>query len=290
MRLIYHSTGSSNMDQVELESGIELHIAYVCLRIIGLRIKIPLVPPKWYTARKHFSVGNDDPNITMEEYVRLKTERVLRNGKVYNWETATYELSSEPTVSPQHVDEVNLDFEISFSEFDNEDYTFIYDNDSFSYKLISVNDLKSDMDNDVGIKRFLILFGITTVLIDVNAAQSKLYKVNAAEGVNVASEEVSTAELNCHRRGDILLGDCRASKKNSRTTRRKAYKGVPSPYTGNFMPPAHDLSFTGLDEFINKPVVENRKSDEEVSKVVRKSDDSLIIEDWVSDSEEENVS
>ncbi|GJR29997.1 ribonuclease H-like domain-containing protein [Tanacetum coccineum] len=67
------------------------------------------------------------------------------------------------------------------------------------------------------------------------------------------------------------------------------YNAVPPPYTGNFMPPTPDLSFTGLDEFVNKPVVENRKSDEEVSKVVRKSDDSPIIEDWVSDSEEENV-
>ncbi|GKB20937.1 hypothetical protein Tco_0854860 [Tanacetum coccineum] len=56
-----------------------------------------------------------------------------------------------------------------------------------------------------GIKSFLMLFGITTVLIDVNAAQSKLVvlenfnenysKFNAAEGVNAASEEVSTAEL-----------------------------------------------------------------------------------------------
>ncbi|GKG42468.1 hypothetical protein Tco_0476766, partial [Tanacetum coccineum] len=46
---------------------------------------------------------------------------------------------------------------------------------------------------------------------------------------------------------------------------------------------------TSLDEFVNKPIVKNRKSDEEVSKVVRKSDDSLIIEDCVSDSEEENV-
>ncbi|GJS59924.1 hypothetical protein Tco_0654708 [Tanacetum coccineum] len=54
--------------------------------------------------------------------------------------------------------------------------------------------------------------------------------------------------------------------------------------------PTPNLSFTGLDEFVNKPVVENKKSNEEVSKVVRKSDDSLIIKDWVSDSEEENVS
>ncbi|GJS08639.1 ribonuclease H-like domain-containing protein [Tanacetum coccineum] len=68
------------------------------------------------------------------------------------------------------------------------------------------------------------------------------------------------------------------------------YNVVPPPYTRNFMPPTPDLSFTGLDEFVNKPVVENKKSDEEVSKVVRKSNDSPIIEDWVSDSEEENVS
>ncbi|GJV70166.1 putative ribonuclease H-like domain-containing protein [Tanacetum coccineum] len=68
------------------------------------------------------------------------------------------------------------------------------------------------------------------------------------------------------------------------------YNAVPPPYTVNFMPPTPDLSFTGLDEFVNKPVVENRNSDEEVSKVVRKFNDSLIIEDWVLDSEEENVS
>ncbi|GJX14855.1 putative ribonuclease H-like domain-containing protein [Tanacetum coccineum] len=37
-------------------------------------------------------------------------------------------------------------------------------------------------------------------------------------------------------------------------------------------------------------VIAGGKSDVEVSKVVRKSDDSPIIEDWVSDSKEENVS
>ncbi|GKD44426.1 hypothetical protein Tco_1269071, partial [Tanacetum coccineum] len=56
------------------------------------------------------------------------------------------------------------------------------------------------------------------------------------------------------------------------------------------MPPKPNLSFIGLDEFVNKPVVENIKSDEDVSKVVRKSYDSLIIVDWVSDDEEEDAS
>ncbi|GJS52072.1 putative ribonuclease H-like domain-containing protein [Tanacetum coccineum] len=60
----------------------------------------------------------------------------------------------------------------------------------------------------------------------------------------------------------------------------------------NFMPPTPDLSFTGLDEFVNKPVVENYKamSSEEEPKVVRKNNDALIIEEWVPDNEEEDVS
>ncbi|GJS47724.1 putative ribonuclease H-like domain-containing protein [Tanacetum coccineum] len=70
------------------------------------------------------------------------------------------------------------------------------------------------------------------------------------------------------------------------------YNAVPPPYTGNFMPPTPDMSFTGLDEFVNEPVVKNSKakSSEEEPKKVRKNDDTLIIEEWLSDSEEENVS
>ncbi|GKD83958.1 putative reverse transcriptase domain-containing protein, partial [Tanacetum coccineum] len=59
------------------------------------------------------------------------------------------------------------------------------------------------------------------------------------------------------------------------------YNAIPPPYTGNFMPPTPDLSFTGLDEFVNKPIVENckAKSSEEESKVVKKSDDAPIIKE-----------
>ncbi|GJW14585.1 hypothetical protein Tco_0018718 [Tanacetum coccineum] len=32
----------------------------------------------------------DDPNITMEEYIRLEEEKARRRGKLYNWETATF--------------------------------------------------------------------------------------------------------------------------------------------------------------------------------------------------------
>nr|GFC64438.1 hypothetical protein [Tanacetum cinerariifolium] len=50
--------------------------------------------------------------------------------------------------------------------------------------------------------------------------------------------------------------------------------------------------FTGVDEFVNKSVVENckAKSTKEEPKVVEKIDDALIIEELVSDNEEEEVS
>nr|GEW14101.1 hypothetical protein [Tanacetum cinerariifolium] len=43
------------------------------------------------------------------------------------------------------------------------------------------------------------------------------------------------------------------------------YNAVPPPLTGIFMPSKPDLSFIGLEEFVNEPVVENRKLDENVS-------------------------
>nr|GEX24759.1 hypothetical protein [Tanacetum cinerariifolium] len=67
---------------------------------------------------------------------------------------------------------------------------------------------------------------------------------------------------------------------------------VAPPHTRNFMPPTSDLSFTVLNEIVSKPVVENckAKTSEEEPKVVRKNDDAPIIEEWVSDNEEEDVS
>ncbi|GJR98366.1 hypothetical protein Tco_0270540, partial [Tanacetum coccineum] len=75
------------------------------------------------------------------------------------------------------------------------------------------------------------------------------------------------------------------------------YNAVPPPLTGNFMPQKPDLSFTGLEEFTNEPVViklvvENSeaKASEAKPKAVRKNNGAPIIEDWVSDIKEENVS
>ncbi|GKB51828.1 ribonuclease H-like domain-containing protein [Tanacetum coccineum] len=74
------------------------------------------------------------------------------------------------------------------------------------------------------------------------------------------------------------------------------YNAVPPPLTGNFMPLKPDLSFTRLEEFTNEPVViklvvENSeaKASEAKPKAVRKNNGAPIIEDWVSDNEEDDV-
>ncbi|GJV02494.1 hypothetical protein Tco_1336063 [Tanacetum coccineum] len=70
------------------------------------------------------------------------------------------------------------------------------------------------------------------------------------------------------------------------------YNAVPPPYTGNFMPPTPDLSFTGLDEFVNKPVVENNDEEEDVShpktekKIVRPS---IVKKEFVKSKQQEKT-
>nr|GEW02968.1 hypothetical protein [Tanacetum cinerariifolium] len=66
---------------------------------------------------------------------------------VFN-DSLTYEvtLTCEPMVSPLNDNKIN--FRVSFDESNDEDYTVIYDKNSFSYKVIYVNDLKTDSKND----------------------------------------------------------------------------------------------------------------------------------------------
>ncbi|GJY24358.1 ribonuclease H-like domain-containing protein [Tanacetum coccineum] len=73
------------------------------------------------------------------------------------------------------------------------------------------------------------------------------------------------------------------------------YNVVPPPYTRNFMPPKHDLVYPSLNDFVevnesaSESVVEKPTVETNEPKTARKEDGALIIEDWVSRSEEEDV-
>ncbi|GJX38442.1 hypothetical protein Tco_0251745 [Tanacetum coccineum] len=116
-----------------------------------------------------------------------------------------------------------------------------------------------------------------------------------------------------------LLKDLRTSKINAITyksglesveARLLVYKKNESVYEEdvklclgerNFMPPKPDLSFYGLEKFVNEPIVSESavkkpvvetseaKASADKPKAVKKNNGAPIIEDWVFDSEEEDV-
>ncbi|GKE84866.1 hypothetical protein Tco_1558608 [Tanacetum coccineum] len=168
----------------------------------------------------------DNPNITMEEYIRLEEEKAQKRGKVFNWETTKYgkiwydenihdlrsveaefptiafndgvssektlsckptvsslnnefdfkisfedsddedytnefsaivynnaqtsksNLLTEPILSPQHIDDFDLNDETSLSEYNEEEQNILYFNDLFPFNIIQPDDLKSEKDND----------------------------------------------------------------------------------------------------------------------------------------------
>nr|GEV33025.1 hypothetical protein [Tanacetum cinerariifolium] len=118
----------------------------------------------------------DDPNFTIKECIGLEEEKDQKCGKVFIWESAKKgkiwydedihdlrsietefpsiafndEVSSEKNSYEPTVRSLNdeIDFRILFDDFEDEDYTVVFNKNSFSYKIISTNDLKTDSKND----------------------------------------------------------------------------------------------------------------------------------------------
>ncbi|GKA11195.1 hypothetical protein Tco_0690628 [Tanacetum coccineum] len=76
---------------------------------------------------------------------------------------------------------------------------------------------------------------------------------------------------------------------------RLGYNVVPPPYTRNFMSPKSDLVYPSLDNFVevnesvSESVIEKPTVETNEPKNARKENGAPIIEDWVSESKEEDV-
>ncbi|GJU60276.1 hypothetical protein Tco_1238042 [Tanacetum coccineum] len=129
----------------------------------------------------------DDPNITMEEYIRLEKEKTRRRGQEFPAIVYKYALTSEqeisielkvsyfndfdyfkdfenkfPAIAYNDALTSKLDFseptvcpqhtdefdKTSLSEYDGEEQNVIYFNDLCPFNVIYPHDLKSDKDND----------------------------------------------------------------------------------------------------------------------------------------------
>ncbi|GKG07037.1 hypothetical protein Tco_0330006, partial [Tanacetum coccineum] len=82
------------------------------------------------------------------------------------------------------------------------------------------------------------------------------------------------------------------SQVNDKYKTGKGYHVVPPPYTGNFMPPKRDLVLADGEECIfSKSIISDpsvKTSKVKTSESKHKSVDEPLIEDWISNSEDEN--
>nr|GEY21785.1 hypothetical protein [Tanacetum cinerariifolium] len=101
--------------------------------------------------------------------------------------------------------------------------------------------------------------GIREIRKKLEIAQKEKYGIQ----LNVDKFEHESKSLN-------KLIDCQIVYNCNKWLGYENYNAVLPPYTRNFMPPTPDLSITGLDEFVNKPIVENcnaNSSEEEPKKM-----------------------
>ncbi|GJT37614.1 retrotransposon protein, putative, ty3-gypsy subclass [Tanacetum coccineum] len=134
------------LDEIKIDKT--LHFVEEPVEIIELKSRDEISLRRGYCDNYALSrLKMDNLNITMEEYIRLQEEKALSWAIVLdNTLTSDAAISCGPTVSPLNDNEI--DFRISFDESDDEDYTVVYDENSFSYKIIYVNNLKTDSEND----------------------------------------------------------------------------------------------------------------------------------------------
>ncbi|GJS44443.1 hypothetical protein Tco_0569486 [Tanacetum coccineum] len=134
----------------------------------------------------------------------------------------------------------------------------------------------------------------------INSQLSSKDKTGLGYGDHLNENDSSGSEL-YNSIFDSRSSDGDDNQTNDRFKKDNGYHVVPSPLTGNYMPPLADLSFAGLDDSVYRPTT--NKTSANVSQVeasatppsntsvemprvesVRPS--GVIIEDWVSDDED----
>nr|GFA21959.1 ribonuclease H-like domain-containing protein [Tanacetum cinerariifolium] len=128
---------------------------------------------------------------------------------------------------------------------------------------------------------------IDYALWDVIENGHSLPKTQVVEGVTTLMhithvEDKAQRRLEVKARSTLMMGipNEHQLKFNSIKDAKQPMEAIEKRFGGNFMPPKPYLSCTRLDEFANKPIVENceAKSSNDEPKEVRKNTNALIIE------------
>ncbi|GJR22826.1 ribonuclease H-like domain-containing protein [Tanacetum coccineum] len=162
-------------------------------------------------------------------------------------------------------------------------------------KDISIKDLKNQLEealkekDDLKLKREEIEESLKNRTKLINSQISAKDKAGLGYDSQMNESEVVHSVFN-NKESDVD-----DSPVNDRFKTGEGFHAVPPPYTGNYMPSRHDLSFTRLDDFVYKTKVSETKTSIpktsqdiiEKPKTVRPS--APIIKDWDTDSDNNSV-
>ncbi|GKF18579.1 hypothetical protein Tco_0063497, partial [Tanacetum coccineum] len=129
-------------------------------------------------------------------------------------------------------------------------------------------------------------------------ARLLVFKKNESVKLQLATKEKDNVQLTVQKyeNSSKSLSKLLDSQIMDKCKTRLGYNAIPPPYTGNFIPPKPDLVYPSLDyfvdvnKFVSEAVVEKPTVETNEPKTARKDNRALIIEDWVSESEEQDES
>nr|GEU58153.1 hypothetical protein [Tanacetum cinerariifolium] len=110
------------------------------------------------------------------------------------------------------------------------------------------------------------------------------------DGIQLTVKKLENASKSLNK-----LIDCQIVDNCKKGLGYESYNAVLPPYTGNFMPPKPNLSYIGLDEFADKPVAENTKSNDEDGnvtqpKIIKKTvRPSIVKKEFVKPRQQEKI-
>ncbi|GKD74438.1 hypothetical protein Tco_1332720 [Tanacetum coccineum] len=134
----------------------------------------------------------------------------------------------------------------------------------------------------------------------INSQLSAKDKTGLGYGDQLIENDLSGSEV-LNSVFDSRSSDGDDNQANDRFKKGDGYHSVPSPLTGNYMPPLADLSFAGLDDSIYRPTANKTSANVsnveasvsqtsnisvEMPKVDYVRSNEVLIEEWVSDDED----
>ncbi|GJX54541.1 ribonuclease H-like domain-containing protein, partial [Tanacetum coccineum] len=184
------------------------------------------------------------------------------------------------------------------------DWSYIAQDEPTEFALMAYTSNSSGSDTELGLESVeaqLVVYQKNEVVYKKKIAVLEFKIKDKRYGDQLNENDSSGSEL-FNSVVDSRSSDGDDNQTNDRFKKDNGYHVVPPPLTGNYMPPLADLSFAGLDDFVYRPTANKTSAgvsqvetsitppsntSVEMPRVESVRPSGVIIEDWVSNDDED---